>query len=194
MGRNVKPIETPYANCVFRSRAEARWAVFFDVLGYEWEYEAEGFETAAGRYLPDFWLPGQRKWIEVKGTLKTTTPRDWRRWYEFGFDRWDRGERFAVLTRPLPRAAKEFPISTVTYTRMPDPNEMRGPDATPPDEPIAVAKPGKGNPNVVMYHSSLIDEYGEDAAGFMPALWVPDGSPRQINEALNAARSHRFGT
>ncbi len=50
-------IETEYAGCRFRSRIEARWAVFFDHLGIEWQYEAQGYELPSGRYLPDFWLP-----------------------------------------------------------------------------------------------------------------------------------------
>lgn len=47
-------IETEYAGYFFRSRLEARWAVFFDQLGIRWEYEPEGYETPFGRYLPDF--------------------------------------------------------------------------------------------------------------------------------------------
>ena len=41
---NFQPIETFYKNCKFRSRQEARWAVFFDELSVKWEYEVEGFE------------------------------------------------------------------------------------------------------------------------------------------------------
>ena len=36
---NIKPIETIYKGYRFRSRLEARWAVFFDALGIEYEYE-----------------------------------------------------------------------------------------------------------------------------------------------------------
>lgn len=63
----IKAIQTEYAGCKFRSRQEARWAVFFDALGIEWEYEKEGFELPSGRYLPDFWLPKLKMWAEVKG-------------------------------------------------------------------------------------------------------------------------------
>jgi hypothetical protein len=62
----LKAIETQYRGCRFRSRLEARWAVFFDTLGVQWEYEKEGFETSAGRYLPDFWLVRMAAWFEVK--------------------------------------------------------------------------------------------------------------------------------
>lgn len=64
----IKAIETTYKGVTFRSRLEARWAVFFDALEIEWEYEKEGFALDDGtNYLPDFWLPQVRKWAEVKG-------------------------------------------------------------------------------------------------------------------------------
>lgn len=57
-GWEIKPIETLYKGYRFRSRLEARWAVFFDALGIEWEYEKEGYDLGEGGwYLPDFWLP-----------------------------------------------------------------------------------------------------------------------------------------
>lgn len=67
----LKPIETLYKGYRFRSRLEARWAVFFDALGWKWEYEKEGYEFADGtRYLPDFWLPSPTTvWVEVKGQV-----------------------------------------------------------------------------------------------------------------------------
>jgi len=70
----IKAIETSYRGCRFRSRLEARWAVFFDALGIKWEYEKEGFELDGRRYLPDFWIPyeaaesGWGWWIEIKPT------------------------------------------------------------------------------------------------------------------------------
>jgi hypothetical protein len=52
---SIKAIETTYRGYRFRSRTEARWAVFFDTLGVKWDYEVEGFELPDGtRYLPDF--------------------------------------------------------------------------------------------------------------------------------------------
>jgi hypothetical protein len=52
--KKIKAIETRYKGYRFRSRLEARWAVFFDALELRWDYEPEGFETNAGNYLPDF--------------------------------------------------------------------------------------------------------------------------------------------
>lgn len=65
----IPPIETRYAGCRFRSRLEARWAVFFDHLGIRWEYEPQGYRLGADNraYLPDFWLPDQHILVEVKG-------------------------------------------------------------------------------------------------------------------------------
>lgn len=62
----IKAIETEYKGYRFRSRLEARWAVFFDALGIEWEYEKEGFSLPEGYYLPDFWIPRWKLWVEIK--------------------------------------------------------------------------------------------------------------------------------
>jgi len=64
----MKAIETKYKGILFRSRTEARWAVYFDAVGLRWEYEKEGFKLDDGTwYLPDFWLPDVNMWAEVKG-------------------------------------------------------------------------------------------------------------------------------
>lgn len=69
----MKAIETHYKGYRFRSRLEARWAVFFDALGVKWEYEKEGYDLGeAGWYLPDFWLPDFGIWIEIKGEISGT--------------------------------------------------------------------------------------------------------------------------
>lgn len=66
----VKAIETQYKGYRFRSRLEARWAVFFDELKMKWEYEPEGFDLGpAGWYLPDFRVRspgGDTFWYEIK--------------------------------------------------------------------------------------------------------------------------------
>jgi hypothetical protein len=54
---NIKAIDTIYKNHKFRSRLEARYAVYMDHLGINWVYELEGFKLPSGWYLPDFYLP-----------------------------------------------------------------------------------------------------------------------------------------
>ena len=62
----MKAIETVYKGYRFRSRLEARWAVFFDALDIAWTYEPEGFDLDGEWYLPDFWLPGFDLFVEIK--------------------------------------------------------------------------------------------------------------------------------
>lgn len=66
---NIQPIQTRYAGHHFRSRLEARWAVFFDALGLKWQYEPQGYTVGATKrpYLPDFYLPEVQSFVEVKG-------------------------------------------------------------------------------------------------------------------------------
>jgi hypothetical protein len=48
----VTAIPTTYAGVNFRSRIEARWACFFDKIGWPWTYEPYDLEG----YIPDFTL------------------------------------------------------------------------------------------------------------------------------------------
>lgn len=59
----MKAIETNYMGYRFRSRTEARWAVFFNRIAFQWEYEPQGYLLDAQTpCLPDFKLvlPGDR--------------------------------------------------------------------------------------------------------------------------------------
>jgi hypothetical protein len=63
---DIKAIETVYRGVRFRSRLEARWAVYFDAFGVPWEYEPDRYRLRDGRvYIPDFRLDG-RVLAEVK--------------------------------------------------------------------------------------------------------------------------------
>jgi len=70
---DYKPIETQYRGFRFRSRHEARWAVALTALGVKWEYEKEGYDLDGVWYLPDFWLPDHKIWVEVKANLEDVT-------------------------------------------------------------------------------------------------------------------------
>lgn len=66
----MKVIPTKFNGVLFRSRLEARWAVFFDALMLKWEFEPEGFILSDGtRYLPDFRVistDGRSNYYEIK--------------------------------------------------------------------------------------------------------------------------------
>lgn len=72
-------IHTRYNGYHFRSRTEARWAVFFDHLRVEYKYEPQGYRLHDGSlYLPDFYLPMVRYrpyhinpgWLEIKSVAR----------------------------------------------------------------------------------------------------------------------------
>lgn len=79
MTTRSKAIETRYKGYRFRSRLEARWAVFMDSLGIRWEYEREGFDLGGVGYLPDFWLPELRMWVEVKAEKPSFNGEEWKK-------------------------------------------------------------------------------------------------------------------
>lgn len=62
----IQAIETRYKGYRFRSRLEARWAVYFDAMNIEWRYEHDGYDLPTGYYLPDFWFPEANAYGEVK--------------------------------------------------------------------------------------------------------------------------------
>jgi len=55
MKYNIKNVPTEYNGRLFRSRLEARWARFFDLL--EWDFEYEPFDLNG--WSPDFLLRGK---------------------------------------------------------------------------------------------------------------------------------------
>lgn len=93
----LKAIQTEYKGYLFRSRLEARWAVFFDSCGVKWEYEPEGYDLGDGiHYLPDFLLHGVtvnhgyfRKncdiYVEVKGKMDDADAEKINRFYTAGY-------------------------------------------------------------------------------------------------------------
>lgn len=70
----IKAIKTVYNDLLFRSRLEARWAVFFDTLGITYSYEPEMIEVdwfGVNKYVPDFYLDDMVWYIEIKGPRPT---------------------------------------------------------------------------------------------------------------------------
>lgn len=75
----IKPIETKYKGYRFRSRLEARWAVFFDTVGIQWVYEPEGYVLDGGVcYLPDFYFPEWGTYVEIKPDIPDDLDAIWK--------------------------------------------------------------------------------------------------------------------
>jgi hypothetical protein len=63
----IKAIPTIYKGVQFRSRLEATWAAFFDLINIQWEYEPP--HISFNKWIPDFVLLGNKKpniLVEVK--------------------------------------------------------------------------------------------------------------------------------
>ena len=75
----IKAKPTMYKNILFRSRLEAKWAVFFDEMGITWQYEPGIYKVPINgyfiKYTPDFALLNVKTqqeithplYVEVKG-------------------------------------------------------------------------------------------------------------------------------
>ncbi|MGX1156187.1 hypothetical protein [Streptomyces albogriseolus] len=176
----IRAIETRYAGCRFRSRLEARWAVLFDALGIEWNYERQGFETQHGWYLPDFWLPEAKAWIEVKGGKSTR--RDQLKCEEVAREEWKSGHRFRILVGDIPRApflvseTGPYALLCQSWTAIPGTTDPL-PKLGEPFEWAPMVSPG---------------DIGA-RQGFIRTGWVPvQEKYKDLPEALTKARSARF--
>lgn len=178
----MKSIETRYAGCNFRSRLEARWAVFFDALNMRWQYEPEGFELSTGRYLPDFWLPETQVWIEIKGV--DPSERDQARFLELARETAARGHRSRLLG-PVGRQTAEFKghvgvpcfIASTEYV----------PLAGPGIETAHVTEDGELAVDPRSYAGVPLENWK-----LTHSIWVPNRSKAALEGALEAARSARF--
>lgn len=72
MNYTIKAIETRYKGHLFRSQLEATWAAFFDLCGWQWEYEP----FTLNGWLPDFALIGKGKTILVEVKPVFSFPRE----------------------------------------------------------------------------------------------------------------------
>lgn len=190
----IKAIQTRYAGCHFRSRLEARWAVFFDALGIEWQYEPQGFEVSSGRYLPDFYLPnvtGNVGLMQMAGPNGTMFRADvlGGRWLEvkgapgrIGHDEWQRMQDFA---NEIAMPARDR--YTIVFS-IPDPRDFKG--FIGPVPTWVGPLPG----GVMPASEQTVDNCSPGCIrlGFVSGLWVPGGTEDQISHALTKARSARF--
>lgn len=92
--REIESEETSYNGNHFRSRLEARWAVFFDKLGIGYDYEPELFNLGrAGSYLPDFKITHNLNqshhadycpYVEIKPEMSLLSDEEWAKIEAFG--------------------------------------------------------------------------------------------------------------
>lgn len=66
-------VDTIFDGHKFRSRLEARWAVFFKALGVKYEYEKETYSVPAGAFLPTFWLSVEDCFVQIGSTDESHT-------------------------------------------------------------------------------------------------------------------------
>lgn len=114
----VKAIDTIYKGYKFRSRLEARWAVYMDLCDIKWEYEPEGYELPSGRYLPDFYVPAYKSYLEVKPASFEIDPksREIRLLEELA----EGSLRGAVLVAGDPHEFKKFNVWPDPYSEVED--------------------------------------------------------------------------
>lgn len=166
----IKAIETRYAGYRFRSRLEARWAVFFDALGIGWEYEPEGFELPDGtRYLPDFKLDygsygePQFWWAEVKGGGAHISPQEWAKMRAF------------AGAHDAPLLLLDGPPELRTYFQV---NAVAGDD----NDSLGCA----------LFSYKMRPWWDDDANFFAHLGGFDEEGSRVLEDAVNAARGARF--
>lgn len=97
----IKAVPKWYKDTHFRSTLEADWAAMFDTLGWFWEYEPEAVELPDGtRYRPDFRLPAQKVWCEVKGPHNERLEKAVALQDALHYDEFEWGNDLVVILRP----------------------------------------------------------------------------------------------
>ncbi len=70
-----------------RSGFEVMYAMILEKENIEWQYEPKRFKLSDGlRYTPDFFLPEQDLWIDVKGRLTDKAKRKHKLFMELGYN------------------------------------------------------------------------------------------------------------
>jgi len=171
---DIKPIETVYNGYRFRSRLEARWAVFFDAAGIKYEYEPEGFDLGDGiYYLPDFYLPDDDVWVEIKG--KALSAEERKKIERFCINKCDfvnSGTRFRLLEGQIP-------------------NGLLGTDKKPLGIPCFIyASPDELVDG--LKHLAMWNGIHPKNGVLMFGAWVPSCGLEKASIALDIARQARF--
>jgi hypothetical protein len=110
----IQAVPMWYADTRFRSTLEADWACTFDFLGWHWEYEPGAVQIGNVTYLPDFRLPGQGVWAEVKGPGNERIAKP-RRLHTAVSVAWEKSPELVVLCRPAVRGLAAWECATGSH-------------------------------------------------------------------------------
>ena len=166
----ITPIETHYNGYRFRSRLEARWAVFLDSIGFDYDYEPEGFKLGNGLfYLPDFYISTNNSWVEIKG--REITDKDLEKMLAFCAEKCDvckGGTKFRILQGRVPKA--------------------------PAVDGVLIGIECYNYVSADEYNGCYKEEGEKDISEgvFVKGVWSPACSERDLIIGLNAARKARF--
>ena len=146
-------MEASYSATLFRSRAEARWAIFFDLMGWDWDYEPCHYSLGEHlNYLPDFYLPATHTWVEVKGP---------------GFlDATAMGKAASAVAGPHPLPSREAPYGMASGVALVGPMPAPG-----PGRPVHQLMLPTGKPWVAGMHRSVWEVDGTMRA-LRPKPWL----------------------
>lgn len=206
----VKAIETRYAGCRFRSRLEARWAVFFDAMGVEWQYEPQGYIVGYGEkpYLPDFFIKqkyGRNFWVEVKGDASLFDRSliddcvDWGMGLPGMACRnglWGNEEAWLVLLSDIPRTPSWFPVAVHYKGSALSPGHFSGDFGNF----ICLESSGGRNCNSANGGNSCLNDpeikeifdLGTSTLSMRPACGSHSPHDLKVQDALTKSRSARF--
>jgi hypothetical protein len=94
--------EVIYKGCKFRSRLEARWAIFFDEMNFDWVY----FLPKNDSYSPDFYLPERNSFIEISEQIPSQN--DLNIYDDFAEKALKEKDSFRLIVGDIPRATSDF--------------------------------------------------------------------------------------
>lgn len=208
MSLAIAAIPTRYAGCHFRSRLEARWAVFFDALGIRWEFEPEGFTGCLGEgYLPDFWLDlgadehlsgalrERGLYAEVKPTQRALHADGQKIGACIDYDATPLSRTGLLILGPVPEPATAAPLFSMLYWRK-GVNHRRVAFYRGAASPPGPDGGDRWTLTTLQFDSRVADcgfEGIPPAASPVAELFcVPLAGAGELDRALTAARSARF--
>ncbi len=170
---HTEVIQTLYNGIIYRSRTEARWAVFFDKLGWNAEYEPEGYDLDGQWYLPDFYVPEINSFCLIKGD-------------EFNYIEREKARKLGILTQKniLVLIGTPSPVSMKNMLFLPPVSHQAWLASDPRKDNFWYLGNFTGNDSGEVYFERL---------GRGVLFLGERVSKSTIVDAFNAARTERFG-